>query len=73
MLFPATGPPGRRKGNPWYRGMKLRIGLDSKTKLLHSTLASAASVHDSQVLDDLLHWEETRVRGGSASMDQKGK
>ena len=44
-----------RKGNQWYFGMKLHIGVDSKTKLVHSAVATAANVHDSQVLDDLLH------------------
>ncbi len=60
-----------RKGNQWYFGMKLHIGVDSKTKLVHSAVATAANVHDSQVLDDLLHGEETRVWGDSAYAGQK--
>ena len=60
-----------RKGNQWYFGMKLHIGVDSKTKLVHSAVATAANVHDSQVLDDLLHGEETRVWGDSAYPGQK--
>jgi IS5 family transposase len=60
-----------RKGNQWYFGMKLHIGVDSKTKLVHSAAATAANVHDSQVLDDLLHGEETRVWGDSAYAGQK--
>ena len=46
--------------------MKLHIGVDSRTKLVHSAVATAANVHDSQVLDDLLHGKETRVWGDSA-------
>jgi IS5 family transposase len=60
-----------RKGNQWYFGMKLHIGVDSKTKLVHSAVATAANVHDSQVLDDLLHGEDTRVWGDSAYAGQK--
>jgi IS5 family transposase len=51
--------------------MKLHIGVDSKTKLVHSAVATAANVHDSQVLDDLLHGEETRVWGDSAYAGQR--
>jgi IS5 family transposase len=59
-----------KKGNQWYFGMKLHIGVDSKTKLVHSAVATAANVHDSQVLDDLLHGKETRVWGDSAYSGQ---
>jgi IS5 family transposase len=60
-----------RKGNQWYFGMKAHIGVDSRTKLIHSVAATSANVHDSQVLPDLLHGEETRVWGDSAYSGQK--
>ena len=60
-----------KKGNQWYFGMKLHIGVDSKTKLVHSAVATAANVHDSQVLSDLLHGNETRVWGDSAYAGQQ--
>lgn len=60
-----------RKGNQWYFGMKAHIGVDSRTKLIHSVVATPANVHDSQVLPDLLHGEETRVWGDSAYTGQK--
>jgi IS5 family transposase len=60
-----------RKGNQWYFGMKAHIGVDSHSKLIHSVVATAANVHDSQVLDDLLHGDETRVWGDSAYSGQK--
>ena len=59
-----------RKGRQWYFGMKAHIGVDSRTKLIHSVVATLANVHDSQVLSDLLHGEETRVRGDSAYTGQ---
>ena len=34
------------KGKQWYFGMKAHIGVDSKTKLIHTILASAANVPD---------------------------
>ncbi len=55
-----------QKGNQWYFGMKAHLGVDSQTKLIHSVVATSANVHDSQVIPDLLHGEETRVWGDSA-------
>ena len=60
-----------RKGNQWYFGMKAHIGVDSRTKLIHSVVATSANIHDSQILPDLLHGEETRVWGDSAYSGQK--
>ena len=59
-----------KKGNQWYFGMKAHIGVDSRSKLIHSVAASAANVHDSQLLGDLLHGDETRVWGDSAYANQ---
>ena len=51
--------------------MKLHIGLYSKTKLVYNAVATATNVHDSQVLDDLLHGEETLVWLDSAYAGQE--
>jgi len=59
-----------KKGNQWYFGMKAHVGVDRKTKLIHSVAASAANVHDSRVLPQLLHGEETAVWGDSAYAGQ---
>ena len=59
-----------RKGNQWYFGMKAHIGMDSRSKLIHSVAATAANVHDSRLLPDLLHGGETRVWGDSAYAGQ---
>lgn len=61
-----------KKGNQWYFGLKAHIGVDSDSKLVHSAAVTAANVHDSQVLADLLHGEETRVWGDSAYTGQGG-
>ena len=60
-----------KKGNQWYFGMKAHIGVDSKTKLIHSVVATAANVADSTILPDLLHGDETRVWGDQAYRGQQ--
>jgi IS5 family transposase len=59
-----------KKGNQWYFGMKAHFGVDSKTKIIHAVVATAANVHDATVLPDLLHGEETRVWGDRAYQGQ---
>ena len=59
-----------KKGNQWYFGMKAHIGADSRTKVIHSVATTAANVHDSQKLGELLHGNETRVWGDSAYTGQ---
>ena len=59
-----------RKGKQWYFGMKAHVGVDSKTKIIHTAVATAANVADSAVLPDLLHGEETRVWGDQAYRGQ---
>lgn len=55
-----------KKGNEWHFGMKLHIGTDSQTGLVHSASVTAANVHDSQEVSNLLHGNETRFYGDSA-------
>lgn len=59
-----------KKGNQWYFGMKAHIGVDARTKLIHSVATTPANVHDSQVLTKLLHGEEREVWGDSAYQGQ---
>jgi len=60
-----------KKGNQWHFGMKVHIGVDSKTGLTHSATVTPANVHDSQELSNLLHGNETRLYGDSAYTGQK--
>jgi len=59
------------KGKQWYFGMKAHVGVDSKSKLIHTILASAANVADALALPHLLHGNETRVWGDQAYRGQK--
>jgi IS5 family transposase len=54
-----------KKGNQWYHrcaegfayGMKVHIGVDKDTGLIHSVEITAANVHDLTPAADLLHGE----------------
>src|SRR5271165_912490 len=59
-----------RKGKQWYFGMKAHVGVDSKTKLIHTAVVTPAHVADATVLPELLHGEETRVWGDQAYRGQ---
>ena len=59
-----------RKGKQWYFGMKAHIGMDRRTKVIHTVAATAANVHDATCLGQLLHGEETEVWGDSAYQGQ---
>ena len=60
-----------RKGQQWYFGMKLHIGVDSQTGLAHSAVVTAANVHDKHPLPDLLHGQEEHVWGDCAYASQR--
>jgi transposase, IS5 family len=60
-----------RKGKQWFFGMKLHIGVDSKTGLAHSAVVTSANVPDKHPLPDLLHGAETHLYGDSAYASQQ--
>jgi IS5 family transposase len=60
-----------RKGQQWYFGMKLHIGVDSQSGLAHSAMVTPAIIHDKHPLPHLLHGQERRVYGDSAYASQK--
>jgi IS5 family transposase len=55
-----------RKGGQWQFGMKAHIGVDAHSGLVHSVRTSSANVHDSHLLEELTHGEETCLVGDSA-------
>ena len=54
-----------KKGNQWYFGMKVHIGVDSQTGMVHSVSTTSANAHDVTEAHRLLHGGETRVWGDS--------
>ncbi len=52
-----------KKGNQYHFGMKLHIGVDAKTGVVHSFSATSANVHDVTEAHRLLHGGEEQVWG----------
>ena len=52
-----------KKGNEWHFGMKVHIGVDSETGVVHSMSTTSANVHDVTEAHRLLHGREKRVWG----------
>lgn len=61
-----------RKGKQWYFGMKMHIGADSQSKLIHSVVVTPANVHDKHPLPQLLHGDERRVYADAGYAGQQG-
>ena len=57
-----------KKGNQYYFGMKIHVGVDRESKTVHSLVTTPANVHDSKMVEDILHGEENAVFGDSAYM-----
>lgn len=55
-----------KKGNQWHFGMKAHTGTDAGSGVVHTVVATAANVHDSTVLGELLHGGEDAVFADSA-------
>ena len=52
-----------KKGNEWHYGMKVPIGVDSETGVVHSVSTTPANVHDVTQTPHLLHGGEKWVWG----------
>ena len=52
-----------KKGNQYYFGMKLHIGADAETGVVHSFTTTSANVHDVTQAGALLHGAEQQVWG----------
>ena len=52
-----------KKGNEWHFGMKVHIGADSETGVVHTVTTTPGNVHDVTEAHRLLHGGEERVWG----------
>lgn len=52
-----------KKGNQWHHGMKMHIGVDAESGLVHTVIGTAANVNDVTQGSSLLHGEETEMWG----------
>ena len=53
-----------KKGNAWHFGMKVHIGVDAQTGVVHSVSTTGANVNDVTEAHRLLHGGESQVWGG---------
>lgn len=58
-----------QKGTKWHFGMKMHIGVDSRSGLVHTAVSTTAAVSDRWLLPQLLHGSETVVYGDKAYGD----
>jgi IS5 family transposase len=54
-----------KKGNQWHFGMKMHIGVDAESGLIHSVVCTAANESDVAHAHELLHGQERQVHGDS--------
>ena len=64
-----------KKGNKWSFGMKVHIGADAQTGVVHSVTTTPANVHDVTEAHRLLHGGEKRVWGdaGYQGVDKRAE
>ena len=54
-----------KKGNQWYHGMKVHIGVDARTGIEHPVIGTTANLHDSKEAADLIRDDDEVVYGDS--------
>lgn len=54
-----------KKGNQWYHGMKVHAGVDAGTGYVHTIKGTAANVHDSQMMTEVLRDDDEVAYGDS--------
>lgn len=54
-----------KKGNQWYFGMKVHTGVDAGTGFVHTITGTAANVHDSRQISELIRNDDEVVYGDS--------
>lgn len=54
-----------KKGNQWHFGMKVHAGVDAGTGFVHTITGTAANVHDSQQISELIRPDDEVVYGDS--------
>ncbi len=61
------------KNNSWHFGMKMHIGVDAKSGLVHTVESSTGKVSDREKFADLLHGEEKAVFGDKGYVNKVDK
>jgi IS5 family transposase len=62
-----------KKGSNFFFGMKMHIGVDTESSIVHTVRGTTASVHDSEEFESLLHGEEKALFGDKAYANNEFK
>jgi IS5 family transposase len=62
-----------QKGNQWYFGMKVHIGVDARSGLVHTAGVTTGRVHDAKVMDRLIREDDRAVFGDKGYVNEKKK
>jgi len=62
-----------QKGNQWYFGMKVHIGVDARSGLVHTAGVTTGRVHDARVMDRLIREDDRAVFGDKGYVNEKKK
>ena len=62
-----------KKGNQWYFGAKMHVGVDAHSGLVHTVRLTKASRHDAALTDDLLRPDDKAVFGDKGYVSDKRK
>ena len=62
-----------KKNDQWFFGMKMHIGVDAKSGLIHSCVGTTAKVSDRDPFPELLHEEEQAVFGDKGYVSDNDK
>lgn len=62
-----------KKGNQWYFGMKVHVGVDAKSGLVHVAGVTTGKVHDAKVMDNLIREDDRAVFADKGYVNEKKK
>lgn len=62
-----------KKGNQWYFGAKMHIGVDAKSGLVHRVKTTTAKVHDAAMTDALRREDDSAIFGDKGYASDKRK
>jgi transposase, IS5 family len=62
-----------KKGNQWYFGAKMHVGVDAQSGLAHTARMTKASRHDAALTDDLNRNDDRAIFGDKGYVSDKRK
>ena len=62
-----------QKGNQWYFGMKVHVGVDARSGLVHTAGVTTGRVHDAKVMDRLIREDDRAVFGDKGYVNENKK